>query len=63
MYTKVQDRSGNGQFSTSKHVATNAQLDAAQRRRAQNDADAAKQAEVKALGLGDDVLYSDIFAA
>jgi len=56
--SSTQDRTGNGQFSTKKHVATVSELnDKAQR---QAEADKANKAVVAALGL--DVEYSDIFA-
>jgi len=61
-YTKQQERQGNGQFSTSRHVASNAELNAAQQRRAANDADAAKKAQMQALGL-DGIDYSEIFCS
>jgi len=61
-YRKEQTRQGNGQFSGSRHVASNAELDAAQSRREKNDADESKKAQMAALGLGD-VDYSEIFAA
>lgn len=61
-YSKEQTRLGNGVFATSRHVATNDELNAKARQQAKNDADPSKQAEMQALGLGD-YDYSEVFAA